>query len=573
MKLNNLIGQRIKEIPKDAQSTSHIFLIRGGYIRPVSSGIYTLLPIAKRIISKISSIIREEMNKISGQEILMPVVNPATLWEQSGRYAMVDQSLLRFKDRNEKNMILAMTHEETVCYLVRTEITSYKQLPSMLYQLQTKYRDEARPRAGLIRVREFTMKDAYSFHTSQECLEKYYQQAHKAYENIFKRVGMKNFISIESDGGMIGNGVSHEFMAIADCGEDTIFVSPDYSYRANKEIACSNIAFIKEKEAQLEKVHTPGYKTIEEVANFLQVNTQKTAKSVLYYSQKKEKIIFAMIRGDIEVNETKLKNYCQVDDLIPAEEEHFLSIGSVVGYASAYQLDTDKFTLIIDPSIAESSNLVIGANETDYHYKNFNYNRDLNKGSIIDIATVRAGEPCTITGEPLKEIRGIEIGNIFQLGNKYTKSMEVNYLDKNGKSQTPVMGCYGIGVGRTLAAVIEQSNDKYGPIWPLSIAPWHLHIIVLNPDKENTREKADNLYHSFQQNSIEVIYDDRGVKAGFAFNDADLIGVPYRIIISPKTLAEDTVEFKSRNGEEKKVIPYEKVVDIISQRIKEELKN
>ena len=571
MKLSQLIGQRSKEVPKDAQSTSHIFLIRGGYIRLVSSGIYTLLPIAKRMVNKISTIVREEMDKINGQEILMPLVNPAELWQESGRYDTVDQSLLRFTDRNGKNMVLAMTHEETVCHLAKTEITSYKQLPTMLYQLQTKYRDEARPRAGLIRVREFTMKDAYSFHQSQDCLSQYYEYVHKAYERIFERIGMNNFISIESDGGMIGSGLSHEFMAIAECGEDTIFVSPDYSYRANKEIARSNIAFIKKDELALEQVYTPNHKTIEEVSTFLQVNKTQIAKSVLYYSPSQERIFFIMIRGDLEINETKLKNFYKINDIIPADQKHFDTIDSIVGYASAYKLNTSKFELIIDPSVAESSNLVIGANKVNFHYKNFNYQRDLNKGKIVDIATVRAGDPCPLTGDPLQEIRGIEIGNIFQLGDKYSKSMSVNYLDQNGKAQIPIMGCYGIGIGRILSSVLEQSNDKYGPIWPLSITPWHLHIIVLNPDKESTRQKADELYQKFNKSTVEVIYDDRGVKAGYAFNDADLLGIPYRIIVSPKTLSEGKVEFKTRNGSEKELINYNEIFHLLSTRIISEL--
>ena len=570
MKLAQLVGQRIKEIPKDAQSISHIFLIRGGYIRPVSSGIYTLLPLAKRITTKIEKIIREEMDKIDGQEILMPLVNPAELWEESGRYQAVDQSLLRFEDRNKKPMILAMTCEETVCHLAKTEITSYKQLPAMLYQIQTKYRDEARPRAGLIRVREFTMKDAYSFHTSQKCLQKYYQKVHQAYENIFDRVGIKNFICVESDGGMIGNSLAHEFMALSDIGEDTLFISEDEQYKANKEIAYSKLNYKREKAKDLKLVHTPKQKTIEQVSSFLKIHPANTAKTVLYYSKKEKQLFLVMIRGDREVNQTKLKNHFQVTDLAPANDEHFTQIGSQAGYASAYQLDRTQFKLIIDPSVAQSSNLVIGANKEHYHYLNFNFKRDLNHGDIIDIATVCEGDPCPITRTPLKKVRGIEIGNIFQLGDKYSKAMNLTYLDQNGKAKIPIMGCYGIGVGRTLASVIEQSNDKYGPIWSLAIAPWHLHIIALNT-KGNDQIKADQLYDKFNQSDIEVIYDDRGVKAGFAFNDADLLGIPYRLILSSKTLEENKVELKMRDGSQKYLLDYDEAFEHISKLIKKQL--
>ena len=573
MRMSKLVGRRIKEDPKDAKTVSHKFLIRGGYIRPVSSGIYSLLPIAKKIVAKIEDIIREEMNKIDGQEVLMPVVLPAELWEESGRYQTVGEELLRFKDRNDKPMILAMTHEEAVVQLVRTEVTSYKQLPLMVYQIQTKYRDEARPRAGMIRVREFTMKDAYSFHTSQADLEAYYKRAHAAYERIFQRIGVKNAISIESNSGMMGGKVSHEFMAICDCGEDTIFTNSDYSYRANREIAVAAYKFEKSEALPLEKVHTPGTKTIEDVANFLNVKAENTAKAVFYQDVHTDELIFALVRGDFEINETKLQNLARVPELKFADDASIESIGCVAGYASILNIDPAKVRIFVDDSVAECSNLVVGANEKDYHYINFNFDRDIPNKELItvaDIKTVRAGDPCPITGEPLIMTRGIEIGNIFQLGTKYSEAMNCNYLDRDGKSQTMIMGCYGIGVGRSMAAVLEQSYDEYGPIWPITIAPYQIHICAIQPDKDGVREVADKLYNDLQSANIEVIYDDRGEKPGFMFNDADLLGIPFRVIISPKTLAENQVEFKIRGEKESSRLSLDGLTELLCEKVKAE---
>ncbi|HBM17115.1 MAG TPA: proline--tRNA ligase [Lentisphaeria bacterium] len=572
MRMSKLVGRRIKEDPRDAQIISHKYIIRGGYARMVSAGIYSLLPLGSRICSKIETIIRDEMNSIEGQEVLMPVVLPRELWEESGRYKSVGEELLRFKDRNEKDMLLGMTHEEAVVHLIRSEVNSYKQLPIMVYQIQTKYRDEARPRAGLIRVREFTMKDAYSFHETQECLEAYYERAHKAYENIFRRIGMKNVVSIKSDSGMMGGKVSHEFMALSEAGEDTIFMSPCGNYKANKDIAVAAWKFTKETPKELEKVHTPSKETIEEVATFLGLKPENTGKAV-FYIDCNENLIFAMIRGDFEVNETKLKNYLKSPSLRYANDDEIRRCGAVPGYASPLSLtNRSKLRIVVDRSVAESSNLVVGANEKDYHFKNFNLERDLTGTEITEIATVRAGDPCPLTGAPLEEKRGIEVGNIFQLGTKYSESMNCNYLDKNGKSHPMVMGCYGIGVGRSMASVIELSHDDYGPIWPMSIAPYQIHICALNIKEEAVKSTAEKLYANLQSKGIEVIFDDRGEKAGFMFNDADLIGVPFRVIISPKTLETNSVEFGIRGVKEKQMIPIEDLVTRFQSMISEELK-
>ncbi len=551
MRMSRMVGKRIRETPKDAQTPSHVFLIRGGYVRPVSTGIYSLLPLAKRIAQKIEAIIREEMNAIEGQEVLMPVVLPRELWDESGRYEAVGPELLRFKDRNGKDMLLGMTHEEAVCHLVRTEVNSYKQLPVMLYQIQTKYRDEARPRAGLIRVREFTMKDAYSFHSSDEDLKQYYERCHEAYVRIFKRIGMKNVVSIQSDTGMMGGAAAHEFMAIADCGEDTLFLSPGGEYQANREVAKAAWKYEKEEPKALDKVQTPGQKTIEDLAKFLGVPASKTAKAV-FYSTPEGKIVFVVIRGDLEVNETKLRNHVKAKELKFATDEQIRSLGSVPGFASPLNVDPKSVRIIFDRSAAESSNLVTGANEEDAHFLNFNFDRDMAKVAsaveVLDVASVREGDPCPLTGQPLIMARGIEVGNIFQLGTKYSAAMACTYLDPNGKSKPMIMGCYGIGVGRAIASVIEQSHDQYGPIWPKSIAPFQVQICALNLNEPSVRETAEKLYETLTRQGVETLYDDRNEKAGSAFSDADLIGAPFRITISPKTLARGMIELKARDG-------------------------
>ena len=566
-----MIGRRLREDPKDAKTISHKFLVRGGYVRPVSAGIFSLLPIAKRIIAKIEAIVREEMNAVDGQEVLMPVVLPAELWKESGRFESVGPELLRFKDRNDKDMLLGMTHEEAIVHLVRSEVNSYKQLPVMAYQIQTKYRDEARPRAGLIRVREFTMKDAYSFHTSQECLEKYYQRVHDAYVRIYARVGLKNVVSIRANSGMMGGSISHEFMSVADCGEDTIFLSPDGSYKANREIAVSGLKFEKtEAELPLEKVETPHMKTIEDVAGFLNVKPEQTGKAV-FYSTADNKLVFAMIRGDFEVNEMKLQAVLQTPSLAFANDRQILDAGAVPGFASPVGIDPSKCIIVVDKSVEGTANLVVGANEEGYHYKNFNYGRDLANVTVADIAMVRDGDPCPITGEPLLMKRGIEVGNIFQLGTKYSKPMKCEYLDENGKSQPMIMGCYGIGIGRTMASVIEDSHDDYGPVWPMSIAPYQIQLCALNPDKGGVREQADALYEALTKAGVEVLYDDRGEKAGSMFSDADLLGIPFRAIVSPKSVENGVCEFKLRTSRDAEMLPLDSAAAVLKEKVDAEL--
>ncbi|MBE6399977.1 MAG: proline--tRNA ligase, partial [Lentisphaerae bacterium] len=460
--------------------------------------------------------------------------------------------------------------EECITALVRTEINSYKQLPVMLYQIQTKYRDEARPRAGLIRTREFTMKDAYSFHTSQEDLEAYYLRAHEAYERIFRRIGLLNVLSIESNSGMMGGKVSHEFMAVSDCGEDTIFVSPDRKYRANREIAVADWKFEKSPAKELEKVATPDCKTIEEVAAFLNVKAENTGKAVFYQDARTGELVFALIRGDFEVNESKLCNALKIAELKFADDASILAAGAVPGYASPLNLKGKKARIIVDRSALESSNLVVGANEPGYHYLNFNAGRDLDGVEFVtaDIATVREGDPAPGSGEPLQMLRGIEVGNIFQLGTKYSESMSCNYLDKDGKSHPMIMGCYGIGVGRAMASVIEFSHDDYGPVWPMSIAPYQVQICAIDPQKAGVGEAAEKLVAALEARGIEVLYDDRGEKAGSMFSDADLLGIPLRLVVSPKTLAGNEVEFRTRACRDSERLQLDEVPEIIAAKVK-----
>lgn len=562
----------MKEEPRDAKTASHKFLLRGGYIRMVSTGIYSLLPLGQRITAKIEQIIREEMDAIDGQEVLMPVVLPAELWHESGRYDTVGPELLRFVDRNEKPMMLGMTHEEAVVHMARTELTSYKQLPVMIYQIQTKYRDEARARGGLIRCREFTMKDAYSFHVSQEDLEKYYERAYRAYEKIFTRLGMNNVVSIEANSGMMGGKVSHEFIAVADCGEDTIILAEDGSYRANREVATAAWKFEKSPELPLEKVLTPGQKTIDEVAGFLGVNPENTGKAVFYQNVQTGQLIFALIRGDFEVNEVKLQNIVKAVELKFADDEAIRAAGCEPGYASPLKIDPRKVLMVIDRSVVESSNLVVGANEPDYHYRNFNFKRDAAYDEIIeaDIATVRDGDPAPSTGSPLRISRGIEVGNIFQLGTRYSAAMNCNYLDQNGKSSSMVMGCYGIGVGRAMASVIEQNYDDYGPIWPITIAPYQIHLCALDLKKEGVANVSEQLYQDFLSAGIEVLFDDRGEKAGFMFSDADLIGIPLRVTVGARSLAEGKVELKRRGEKDSQLIDVNDAVNQITKLVSAE---
>ena len=553
MRMRQLVGRRQKEKPSEAVIESHAFMLRGGYIRQVATGIYSLLPPARRITKKIEQIIREEMDRIGGQEVLMPLCLPRELWDESGRYESVGDELLRFTDRVGHEMVLAMTHEEAVLHLCRHELTSYKQLPAMVYQIQVKFRDEPRPRAGLIRVREFTMKDAYSFHTTEEDLEHYYGRCLDAYNRIFARCGLPEVAVVASDTGMMGGACAHEFMALCDAGEDTIVKCNECSYIANSEVAEGKVKPVTGDELPLEKVHTPEQKTIEDVAKFLGYEESQTAKAVFYHEDVEGKPVFAVIRGDLEIDERKLTRIIGKPPA-KAEDDRIKSIGAVPGFASPLGIDMEKCRLVVDHTVAQSNNLVCGANEEDYHYKNFNFGRDLKDVETVDIALVREGDGCPRCDSTLTITRGIEVGNIFQLGTKYSKTMGMTYLDEHGSEKTPIMGCYGIGVGRLMASVLELKRDKWGPIWPMSIAPWQIHICAIKYNKAEVSQAVEKLYDELTEAGIEVIVDDRNERPGVQFADADLLGVPLRIIVSDKTIKNEEVELKRRGSKDKEMI-------------------
>ncbi len=559
MRMSNLIGRRFKEKPVEATLKSHEYLLRGGYARQVANGIYSLLPAGFRVTHKIENIIREEMDRIGGQEVLMPVVLPRELWDESDRFESVGPELLRFVDRTGHAMLLAMTHEEAVVHLTRYEATSYRQYPFMVYQIQTKFRDEPRSRGGLIRVREFTMKDAYSFHCSMEDLERYYAVCAIAYHRIFCRAGIPETAVVQSDSGIMGGKVAHEFMLLCDSGEDTIVKCPQCGYIANTEVAEGRIESFPEKPLELEKVHTPGMKTIDEVADFLGMQPRQTAKVVFYESDSEGKPVMAIIRGDVEINEAKLAKIIKVAPAL-AEEETILKSGAVPGFASP--MGVKNCRIIVDPTVRDSNNLVTGANEVDYHVKNFNVNRDCPSGAeVADIARIREGDGCSQCEGKLVIVRGIEVGNIFQLGTKYSETMGMRYLDENGKEQVPIMGCYGIGVGRLMSSVMEAHYDKWGPIWPITIAPWQVHICALQFKNESIRETAEMLYNELKEAGIEVILDDRDERPGVQFADADLLGVPFRFIISERNIKESKLEWKIRGTDKSGTILVSEAVD------------
>lgn len=573
MKLEKLVGDRFKEKPADCVVDSHAFMVRGGYMKYVANGVFSQYPPLKRVTKKIENIIREEMDKIDGQEVLFPVTMPATLWEESGRYESVGKELLRFTDRTGTKMVLGMTHEEAAVQLVREYGNTYTKYPFMIYQIQTKFRDEARPRAGLIRVREFTMKDAYSFHTTQEDLEEYYDKCYESYNRIFARAGIPEVISVKSDSGMMGGNVSHEYMLLTDIGEDSIAICDSCDFRANMEAAESIIVNESDEEKTLEKVHTPGFKTIEEVCGFLKTDVKKACKAVVYQKNANDEYVVVFIRGDLDVNETKVRNYIG-EDIYPATitEES----GIVAGFIGPKDLD-NKATVLFDSSLAGLKDLVAGGNEVDYHYTGFNIERDYGKVEYHDFAKIIEGGICPVCGKPtIKISRGIEVGNIFQLGTKYTKSMGMQYTDAEGNLQYPIMGCYGIGVGRLAASVCEAHHDDWGPIWPISIAPWQVHICCLRSDDEETRKVADKLYNDLQNDGLEVIYDDRKVRPGVMFSDADLLGVPVRVIVSPKNLANGECELVTRDKTVNVKVSIENInseVHNLVERLMKELNN
>ena len=561
MRFSKLIGKTQKEIPSDADTISHQLMVRAGMIRQVSAGVYSYLPLAHRALKKVENIIRDEMDKAGGQEVTLPVLQPGELWEKSGRGQAFGKILFQVKDRKDRELVLGPTHEEVITDLVSFFVKSYRDLPVMLYQIQTKFRDEPRPRGGLIRVREFTMKDLYSFDVDEKGLDVSYQKMRKSYQNIYRRTGLP-VIMIEADSGAIGGKDSSEFMAVTDCGEDIIVYCEKCGYAANAEKAKSVKAPGTAEEAlAMEDVHTPGQKTIEEVANFLGIERKQTIKAVFYYAD--GEIIFVAIRGDIEVNEIKLKNILKATELRLALPEEVEKAHLVAGSASPVGLTGIK--VVVDESVKNGANFVAGANKPDYHIKNVNFPRDFSADIVADISLACAGEGCIQCQKPLKTVRGIEVGHIFKLGTFLAEKMGAYYADAEGNSRPIVMGCYGIGVGRLLASVIEASHDEKGIIWPFSVAPFEVYLCPLFLEDERVSQTAEMLYNELTDSGIEVLYDDRMESPGVKFNDADLLGIPLRITVSPRTLEKNSVELKWRTEKKADLISLDGIIDQVKK--------
>ena len=576
MRMSRLFSQTLRENAADAEVASHQLLQRAGYIRQLASGIFSYLPLARRAINKVEGIIREEMDAIGGQEITMPVVHPADIWKETGRWYQVGSEMGRFADKNGRDMVLAMTHEEVVGDLVRKEIKSYRQLPQLVYHLQTKWRDDPRPRSGLIRVREFTMKDSYSLDATQEGLEAQYRAHYQAYFNIFNRCGLPT-AAVRSDVGMMGGKVAHEYMYLNPIGEDTLVMCDKCGYSANRQIAVfAKAEAAAEAAAEREKVATPDATTIAELATFLDVPESRTAKVVFQIAtfgggdgeqsadaqtEPAERLVVAVIRGDMEVNETKLINAVGAREMRPAREEEIVAAGAVAGYGSAIGL---RGALILaDDSIVASPNLIAGANEEGYHLLNVNYGRDFEADIVADLAAAEEGSACSQCATPLRTSRGVEVGNIFQLGTRYTESMGGNFLDADGKAKPVIMGSYGIGVGRLLACIAEEYHDDNGLIWPVSVAPYQVHLVALTKGDGPAAAAAEKLYDDLRNGGVEVLLDDRSENPGVKFNDADLIGLPVRLTVGDRSLKKGVVEVKLRNQADKTEVSVEDVVSAV----------
>ncbi|MBP3924584.1 proline--tRNA ligase [bacterium] len=560
MKMSKLFVQTLREFPSDAEVVSHKMLARAGYIRKLTSGVYNYLPLMWRVLKKVENIVREEMDRAGAQELLMPFVQPKELWEQSGRWEVYGRELMRLKDRHNREMCLGPTHEEIITSIARDGLKSYKQLPVNLYQIQSKFRDEVRPRFGLLRGREFIMKDAYSFDTDEAGLDKEYQNMAQAYKRIFERCGLDTKM-VQSDSGAIGGSVSHEFMVITDtdAGENDVFYCEDCDYSANSNHAISTLveAVTDGGYEKAEIVDTPNTKTIEELCEFLKIPSTVILKSLVYIVDKKP--VIALIRADKEVEETKLMNAVGGIDIriatAPEIEELMIEKGFNAAKGFIGPKGMDGIRIIADNTVKDMKNFVVGINEADKHLVGANLGKDVIVEEYADIRLVQAGELCPQCGKPLKVTRGIEVGNIFKLGTKYSKPMNAVYLDKNGKTQPFVMGCYGIGISRTAAAAVEAHHDEFGIKWPLAIAPYHVVIVPVNIQDEKQMEVAQSLYEKLLANGVEAVLDDRDERAGVKFKDADLIGFPYRITVG-KTISEGLVEYKVReSGVQEKVTP------------------
>ena len=555
MRVSKMFAPTLREVPAEAEVVSHQLLLRAGFMRKSTNGMYSYLPLAWRVLKKIENIVREEMDAAGAQEIMMPIMQPAEIWQESGRWGAYGAEMIRLKDRHNREYCLGPTHEEMVTTLIKGDVRSYRQLPMNVYQIQDKFRDERRPRFGLMRSRDFIMKDAYSFDRDEAGLDVSYKAMYDAYTNVFNRCGL-TFRPVEADSGAIGGSGSHEFMVIAESGEAEIVYCTQCDYAANVEKAEMHVIEAAD-EAMLEKaeVETPNCKTIADVCAFLNLPVEKSAKAVAYKSEKG--LILCFVRGDHEVNEVKVINTCGVLEVEMADESMLVEAGTCGGYMGPVGIDPEKVMVVVDHSVMQMHNFCCGANKEGYHLVNVNPGRDFTPTFVADIRLIQEGDPCPHCGGKVAKARGIEVGQVFKLFTKYSAAMNCTFLDENGKENPMVMGCYGIGVSRTMAACIEQNNDKDGMIWPVAIAPYEVLVVPVNTKDEVSTAKAEEIYETLKKAGVEAVIDDRNERPGVKFKDADLIGYPLRVVVGPKTLAEGNIEVKARRTGEVTMLPVE----------------
>jgi prolyl-tRNA synthetase len=573
VRVSHLFATTLREAPGDADIASHQLLVRAGYVRQLAAGIFAYLPLAQRSLLKIARILREELDAIGGQEVSLPVVHPAELWQATGRWYEIDETMARFQDRRGRDMLLAMTHEEVVAQIASTEVRSYRQLPILVYQIQTKFRDELRSRGGLIRVREFLMKDSYSLDRDQEGLQRQYDAHYKAYLEIGRRTGLP-LLPVLSDVGMMGGMVAHEFMYVTAIGEDSLVRCSVCDYSANLEVARFDRGDASNEDPKpIERVHTPASKTIAELSSFLGVEPERTGKIVFFMGtfpgeadEGSERLVVAIVRGDMDANPIQVQRLAGTLALRPAHDEEIEAVGAVAGFASPIGIDRSSSLVIADELVAMSPNLVLGANEPDHHLLNTSYGRDYEADVVGEIATAFEGAPCRECGEPLQLIRGIEVGNIFQLGTKYSEALGAYYTDEDGEEQPIVLGSYGIGLGRLLACVAEEHRDERGLALPVSVAPFEVSLVSLATTGD-TASGAERLYGELRAAEIEVLFDDRDASPGVKLNDADLQGVPLRLLISERSLKAGGVELKRRTESEARLVPLEEAVGAVRAEI------
>lgn len=567
MRFSKSYIKTLKETPKEAETASHKLLLRAGMIKKLTSGVYTYLPLGYKALRKVENIVREEMNRAGSQEILMPVLQPAELWKESGRWDVMGPLMMKLQDRNKRDFVLGPTHEEVITDLIRNDVSSYKALPLSLYQIQTKFRDEIRPRFGLMRGREFVMKDAYSFHSSQESLDEEFLNMRDTYSRIFTRCGLK-FRPVEADSGAIGGSGSQEFHVLAESGEDELIYCESCEYAANVETAVSQVAPAPTEELKsAELIDTPNVSKIDDIVNFLNIPHSKTVKAMMYRDMGNDQVYMVLMRGDYEVNETKLRNVINAVDVALLTDEELVKHGLIKGFIGPYGIELGDIKIIADEEVTKINNHTAGGNKLDTHYINVNYGRDYTADIVADVKTVKAGEVCPRCGGKLDSARGIEVGHIFKLGDKYSKALNATYLDDKGESKVMIMGCYGIGVSRTLASAIEQNNDEFGIIWPTALAPYIVDVIPANIKNEDQVKVAEEIYNALLDAGIDSMIDDRDERPGFKFKDADLIGFPFKVV-SGKKAGEGIVELKIRRTGETLEISKDDVVSTVKELMK-----